>query len=161
MKEMTSKNDDHDHNHEEANIKYIGKGDGKSKGKGGFQGNCLLCGEFGHPQSGGRKGNGKGKGFGKDGYKGFGKDGNKGNFGHKSFGKDGYNGFGKDGWNARGKGNDYGKGGPTLQRACFECGATDHLKDCPKNPNKIQLVQQKSLRSCSSAVSGTSGSTCR
>ena len=142
--EPTAKDDDHDHNHEEANVQYIGKGDGKSKGKGGFQGNCFVCGEFGHSQWDCRKGKGKGKGFGKEGYKGFGKDGYKGNFGYKGFGKDGYKGFGKDGWYGKGKGNEYGKGGPTLQRACFRCGATDHLlKDCPKNQDKIQQVQQE------------------
>ena len=66
-----------------------------------------------------------------------------GNFGHKGFGKGGYKGFGQDGWYGRGNGNDYGKGGPTLQRACFGCGAKDHLlKDCPKNQNKIQMVQR-------------------
>ena len=114
VEEMTSKDDDHDHHRQESSIQYIGKGDGKSKGKGSFQGNCFLCGEFGHPQAECRKGKGKGKGFGKNGRYG------------------------------RGRGNDFGKGGPTLQRACFGCGATDHLlKDCPKNPNKIQLVQQE------------------
>ena len=30
-----------------------------------------------------------------------------------------------------------------MQRACFGCGVTSHLlKDCPKNPNKIQQLQQ-------------------
>ena len=120
--ETTAKDDDHDHNHEETNIQYIGKGDGKSKGKGGFQGNCFVCGEFGHSQWKCCKGKGNGKGFGKDGFK----------------------GFEKDGWYGRSKGNDYDKGGPTLQRACIGCGATDHLlKDCPKNANKIQQVQQE------------------
>ena len=141
--EMTAKYEDHDHGHEEASIQYIGKGDGKSKGKGGFQGNCFVCGEFGHSQWDCLKGRGKGKGFGKEGYKGFGKDGYKGNFGYKGFGKDGYKGFGKNSWYGKGTGNEYGKGGPTLQRACFGCGATDHLlRDCPKNPNNIQRVQQ-------------------
>ena len=60
------------------------------------------------------------------------------------YGDVGYKGFGKDGWYCKGKGNEYGKGGRTLQLACFGCGATDHLlKDCPKNPNKIQQVQQE------------------
>ena len=142
--ETTAKDDDCDHNHEEANIQYIGKGDGKSKGKGGFQGHCFVCGEFGHSQWDCPKGKRKGKGFGKEGYKGFGKGGYKGNFGYKGFGKDGYKGSGKDGWYGKGKGSEYGKGGPTLQRACFGCGATDHVfKDCPKNPNNIQQVQQE------------------
>ena len=67
----------------------------------------------------------------------------EGNFGHKGSEKDGHKGFGQDGGYGRGKGNAYGKGGPTLQRARFGYGATDHLlKDCPRNPSKIQLVQR-------------------
>ena len=31
-----------------------------------------------------------------------------------------------------------------MQRACFGCGATDHmLRDCPKNQNKVQQVQKE------------------
>ena len=164
VEEMTSKDDDHDHNHEEWNVLYIGKGDGKSKVKGGFQDNCFLCGLFLHPQAECRKGKGKGKGFGEDGFKGFGKDGYKGNFGHKCFGKDGCKGVGKDGWYGWSKGNNYGKGGPTLQLACIGCGATDHLlKDCPKNPNKIKLVQQEEdpVTKAATDHSFASGMSCR
>ena len=123
---------------DEAYVQFIGKGDGKSKGK-GFQGNCYVCGGFGHTQWECPKGKGKGKGYGKDfNSKGFGKDGFKGNYGYKGYGK------GKDGWIGKGKGGDYAKGGPVMQRACFGCGATDHLlKDCPKNPNKVNQVSQE------------------
>ena len=57
---------------EAAYVQYIGAKGGKKGGK-GFQGNCYLCGEFGHSQWDCRKG--KGKGFGKDGgSKGYGKN---------------------------------------------------------------------------------------
>ena len=83
---------------DEATVNMIGKGGGKKGMKGGFQGQCYLCGEWGHsqmycPYSKG-KGKGKeqaqGKGYGKD--KGFG----KGGFGWKGQGKSG-KGFGGEG----------------------------------------------------------------
>jgi hypothetical protein len=127
---------------EEAYVQYIGKGDGKSKGK-GFQGNCYVCGGFGHTQWECPKGKGKGKGFGKDPYiKGGGKYNLKGGYMYKGYDK-GY-GKGKDNWYGKGKGSDYGKGGPVMQRACFGCGSTEHLlKDCPKNPSKVNHVSQE------------------
>ena len=89
-----------------------------------------MCGKFGHSQWECRKGKGKGKGFGKEGDKGF--------------GMDGYKGVGKDGLYGREQGQRLRQGRSPKQRACFGCGATDHLlKDCPKNPNKIQQVQQE------------------
>jgi hypothetical protein len=131
---------------EESYVQYIGgdKG-GKAKGK-GFQGHCYTCGEFGHSQrdcaKGGKGKGGKGgnyaKGYGKDGFKGYGKDGAKG------YGKDGFKGYG--GWYGKGgKGPEHGKGGATtMPRACFGCGATDHIiRDCPKNPMKVQTVEQE------------------
>jgi hypothetical protein len=78
------------------------------------------------------------KGGGKDGYykgyaKGYSKDG-----GFKGQGK----GYGKDVWYA-GKG-DFGKGGAAMPRACFGCGSTEHiLRDCPKNPAKVQQVTEQ------------------
>jgi hypothetical protein len=137
--EETTNDHCHDHDHEEANIQYIGKGDGKSKGK-GFQGNCYICGEFGHSQWDCRKGKGKGKGFGKDGgykgyFKGYGKDG-----GYKGHGKNGYKGY--EGPYGKGKGD--GKAG--MPRACFGCGSTDHvLRDCPKNPARVQQVEEEEV----------------
>ena len=109
-------------------------GKGKGFGKDGW-GNPKGFGKDGY------KGYAYNKGFGKEahkGYKGFGKDG------HKGYGKDGYKGFGKDNWYGwYGKGQD-GKGGQAMQRACFGCGATDHmLRDCPKNQNKVQQVQKE------------------
>ena len=77
----------------------------------------------------------KGKGKGKDNYaKGYGKD-----WYSKGYGKDWYSkGYGK------GKGSDYGKGA-AMTRACFGCGATDHvIKDCPKNSAvKVQQVGEE------------------
>jgi hypothetical protein len=117
--------EDHDHSEgkDEAYVQFVGKGYGKKGGGKGFQGHCYTCGEFGHSQWDCK---GKGKG-GKSGYKGSGKDG--------GYGK-GYNGY-----QGKGKGGD-GKG--TMPRACFGCGATDHLlRDCPKNPAKINQVEEK------------------
>ena len=125
---------------EAAYVQYIGAKGGKKGGK-GFQGNCYLCGEFGHSQWDCRKG--KGKGFGKDGgSKGHGKtnDYTKGGWYAKGYGK---SDIGKGGYyyKGNGKGNDTGKGG--VQRACFGCGALDHvIKDCPKNP-RIQQVEEE------------------
>jgi hypothetical protein len=66
--------------------------------------------------------------------KGYGKDNNK----FKGFGK----GYGKDGW-YKGKG-DFGKGSAPMPRACFGRGSTEHiLKDCPKNPMKVQQVTEQ------------------
>jgi hypothetical protein len=135
-----------DHGHGESDmtmVQYIGeKGGGK---KGGFQGHCYICGEYGHSQTYCPKG--KGKGFGKEGYsKGYGKDGGYKGYA-KGFGKDGSykgygKGYGKDIW-GKGKG-DFGKGGVPMQRACFGCGSTEHiLKDCPKNPMKVQQVTEQ------------------
>ena len=121
---------------EEAYVQYIGKGGGKKGGK-GFQGHCFKCGEFGHSQWDCGKGAAtidKGKGKGKDHYmKGYGKD-----WYSKGYGKDWYSkGYGK------GKGGDYGKGA-TMVRACFGCGATDHIvKDCQKNAAKVQQVGEE------------------
>ena len=121
---------------EQAYVQFVGAKGGKKGGK-GFQGNCYVCGEFGHSQWDCRKG--KGKGFGKDNFaKGNGKDGGfKGyakGYGKEASYKGGY--FNKGG----GKGYDTGKGG--MQRACFGCGALDHvIKDCPKNP-RIQQVEE-------------------
>jgi hypothetical protein len=131
--------DEHNHDGEDeehAFVQYVGAKGGKKGGK-GFQGNCYLCGEFGHSQWDCRKG--KGKGFGKDNVgKGYGKEGNFKGYG-KGYGKDsGYKGgyFGKGG----GKSYDTGKG--AMPRACFGCGALDHvIKDCPKNP-RIQQVEE-------------------
>ena len=67
------------------------KGKGKSKGK-GFQGNCWICGQFGH-SSRNCKGKGKSKGKGK-----FGKGKGKGKFGNnKGKGNEAY--ALNDGWN--------------------------------------------------------------
>ena len=129
--ETQSNNEDKD----DAYVQFIGKGHGKKGGGKGFQGHCFVCGEFGHSQW-----DCKGKGKGKSGYngyaaKGFGKDGGYG----KGYGKD----FGKGytGYQGKGKGGD-GKG--TMPRACFGCGAMDHLlRDCPKNPAKINQVEEK------------------
>jgi hypothetical protein len=119
---------------------------GKAKGKEGFLGQCYTCGEFGHSQrdcakgwkgKGGKDGN-YAKGCGKDGFKGYGKDGAKG------YGKDSFKGCG--GWYGKGgEGPEHGKGGATtMPRACFGCGATDHIIwDCPKNPIKVQTVEQE------------------
>jgi hypothetical protein len=137
-----------EHQHEgeytEAVVQYIGEKGGKSGGK-GFQGSCYVCGEYGHSQRFCPKG--KGKGGGKDGYvKGGGKDGmyksySKGfskDSGYKGYGK----GYGKEGW-YQGKGYP-GKGGAVMPRACFGCGSTEHiLKDCPKNPMKVQQVSEQ------------------
>jgi cellular nucleic acid-binding protein len=115
-------------------VQYVGKGEGKAKGKGGFQGQCWVCGEFGHSSRFCPKGKGKAsdKGMGK----GYGKDNFKGGLQFKGFGK-GY------GWYGKGKG-DFGKGGGTAQRACFGCGSTEHLlKDCPKAPNKVNQVTEE------------------
>jgi hypothetical protein len=129
-------NHDHDEVKDEAYVQFVGKGYGKKGGGKGFQGHCYVCGEFGHSQWDCK---GKGKG-GKNGYEGY---------GAKGVGKDGgySKGYGKDfgkGYNryqGKGKGSD-GKG--TIQRACFGCGSTEHLlRDCPKNPAKIQQVEEK------------------
>ena len=120
----------------EANIRYVGKGGGKKGGK-GFQGNCYLCGEFGHSQW--DCGKGKGKNY----SKGYGKDSTY----SKGFGKDGYygKGFGKGPWYGaygKGTGKDGGKGG--MARACFGCGSTEHLlRDCLKRGGEIQRVRQE------------------
>ena len=142
-KDEAEDKDDSDKN-EEAFVQFIGKGGGKKGGK-GFQGHCFVCGEFGHSQWDCFKGKGKGKGYGKEGMygKGYGKD----NMYYKGYGKDGMygKGYGKDGGNylgyGKGKGGD-GKGG--MPRACFGCGATDHLlRDCPNNPSKVNQVEQE------------------
>jgi hypothetical protein len=123
---------------QEHDINYVGKGGGKKGGK-GFQGNCYLCGEFGHSQWECSKGKGKAyyKGGGKDGFyynKGVGKEGGKG----QAYGK----GYGKEGYYTKGSGKDGGKGG--MMRACFGCGSTDHLlKDCPKRGGAIQSIEQQ------------------
>ena len=128
--------DDHDTGtncEEHAFVQYIGAKGGKKGGK-GFQGHCYVCGEFGHSQWDCRKG--KGKGFGKDGGgKGYGKnmESAKGNWNYKGHGKGDY----KGGYYNKGS----GKG--AMQRACFGCGAFDHvIKDCPKNP-RIQQVEEE------------------
>ena len=129
----------HEPQESEAHVQYIGKGGKKGGGK-GFQGHCYICGDFGHSQwdckgKGKSKGIVDGKGYGKDGNyaKGYGKDGNYA----KGYGK----GFGGYQYSGKGKGGD-GKGG--MQRACFGCGATDHLlRDCPKNPAKINQVEER------------------
>jgi hypothetical protein len=115
-------------------VQFVGKGDGKSKGKGGFQGQWWACGDFGHSQRFCLKG--KGKGLDKGAGKGYGKDNFKGGFQVKGLSK-GY------GWYGKGKG-EFGKGGGAPLRACFGCGSTDHLlKDCPKAPGKVQQVVQE------------------
>jgi hypothetical protein len=126
----------HEETKDEAYVQFVGKGYGKKGGGKGFQGHCYVCGEFGHSQWD-CKGKGKGGKNGYEGYgaKGVGKDGGYGKGYGKDFGK-GYNGY-----QGKGKGND-GKG--TIQRACFGCGSTEHLlRDCPKNPAKIQQVEEK------------------
>ena len=161
--EATNHHDNHDYP-EDGQINYVGKGGGKSKGR-GFQGHCYVCGEFGHSQWDCQKGGGKGKGkdgskgFGKSGwdggykgYKGYGKNGWDGNKGYKGYGKNswdggykGFKGYGKDGWAGKngwggGKGQENPKG---TQRACFTCGATDHLmKDCPEKVQQVQKVEE-------------------
>ena len=138
----TEENKSEEKDEGEANIRYVGKGGGKKGGK-GFQGNCYVCGEFGHSQYDCRKG--KGKGYGKDGSygKGYGKD----NSYSKGFGKDGSygKGFGKGPWYGaygKGTGKDGGKGG--MPRACFGCGSTEHLfRDCPKRGGEVQSVRQE------------------
>jgi hypothetical protein len=121
---------------DEAYVQYIGKGYGKKGGGKGFQGHCFVCGEFGHSQWDCK---GKGK-IGKGGYenyvvKGAGKEGWYG----KGYGKEVGKGYGD--YKGKGKGSD-GKG--AMPRACFGCGATDHLlRDCPKNPAKINQVEEK------------------
>ena len=132
--------EEHTHDENEAYVRYIGEKGGGKKGGKGFQGHCYVCGEFGHSQWDCVKG--KGKGYGKDGsyMKGYSKGGVKGQ--EYKGGYKGYKGFGKDGW-YKGKG-DYSKGGPVTQRACFGCGSTEHLlRDCPKNPAKVQQVMQE------------------
>ena len=115
-------------------MQFVGKGDGKSKGKGGFQGQCWTCLEFGHSQRFCPKG--KGKAADKGAGKGYGKDNFKGGFQVKGFGK-GY------GWYGKGKG-EFGKGIGAQTRACFGCGSTEHLlRDCPKNPGKVNQVVQE------------------
>jgi hypothetical protein len=121
---------------DDAYVQFVGKGYGKKGGGKGFQGHCYVCGEFGHSQWD-CKGKGKGIKGGYDGHagKGFGKDGSYTKGYGKAFGKGYYNFQGK------GKGSD-GKG--TMPRACFGCGSTEHLlRDCPKNPAKIQQVEDK------------------
>jgi hypothetical protein len=131
--------DEHDHDsteEEHAYVRFVGAKGGKKGGK-GFQGNCYVCGEFGHSQWDCRKG--KGKGFGKDNIgKGYGKDGNFKGYG-KGYGKEsGY----KGGYSSKGNGKGYDTGKGAMQRACFGCGALDHvIKDCPKNP-RIQQVEE-------------------
>ena len=139
------KDDEHDHEKasDESYVQFIGKGDGKAKGK-GFQGSCYVCGGFGHTQWECPKGSkGKGKGYDKGFGKGYGKDNFKGGHQYKGYDKGFGKGYGKDGWYGKGKG-EYGKGGMTSQRACFGCGSTEHiLKDCPKNPNKVNQVTEE------------------
>ena len=91
---------------DENNINYVGKGD-KGKGKG----RCWTCGEFGHRAFECPKGGGKGgKGW-----------------GGKSW-ADGKEGKGGKGHEAKGQSKGV--------RACFHCGATDHLmRDCPRIKN--------------------------
>jgi hypothetical protein len=124
---------------EPAFVQYVGAKGGKKGGK-GFQGNCYVCGEFGHSQWDCRKG--RGKGFGKDGgSKGYGKNGDymKGNWYAKGNGKNDY----KGGYYNKGYGKGYDTGKGNMQRACFGCGALDHvIKDCPKNP-RIQQVEEE------------------
>ncbi len=112
--EQTNKDADTD-NKEMAYVQYIGFKGGKKGGK-GFQGNCFVCGEFGHSQWDCRKG--KGKGFGKEGGfgKGFGKSGEvgKGGWFNKGYGKGEY-----------GKGGGYSKG--TARAATWERGACKGL----------------------------------
>jgi hypothetical protein len=130
--EETNSQEDKD----EAYVQFVGKGYGKKGGGKGFQGHCYVCGEFGHSQWDCK---GKGKN-GKGGYehyaaKGGGKAGGYG----KGYGKDFGKGYG--GYQGKGKGSE-GKG--SMPRACFGCGATDHLlRDCPKNPAKINQVEEK------------------
>jgi hypothetical protein len=137
--EAREQRQEEDSNKEAVYVQYIGTKGGKKGGK-GFQGHCYVCGEFGHSQWD-CKGKGKGKGFGKDGGggKGYGKNSEYGKGGW--YGK-GDNYYGKGGYKGNGKGNDVSKGG--MQRACFGCGALDHVvKDCPKNP-RIQQVEDES-----------------
>jgi hypothetical protein len=97
--EQEAKNEENnEHQQEDAYVQFIGSGGGKSKGKGGFQGKCFTCGGFGHTQWECGKAKGKGKGYGKDGFKGgYCKGGFKGGYWNKGYGKDGFKGYGKDG----------------------------------------------------------------
>ena len=74
---------------DEAMVNMIGKGGGKKGTKGGFQGQCYLCGEWGHSQMYCPYAKGKGKGKEQAQGKGCGKD--------KGFGKGGF------GWKGQGK----------------------------------------------------------
>jgi hypothetical protein len=47
--EQETGGNDHEQQGDEGYIQYVGKGDGKAKGK-GFRGHCYVCGEFGHSQ---------------------------------------------------------------------------------------------------------------